>query len=104
MVEIIWSDTAVSDLNEIAEYIVLCNPTAAAEVVQKLFEKLERLEKFPTSGKVPLELPTLNYREVVSPPCRVFYRLEKNLVYIVHICRAERDLRKFLITKGVLNP
>jgi hypothetical protein len=42
------------------------------------------------------EIPELGYKEVVVPPCRVFYREEVEFVYIVHVCRCERDLRKFM--------
>jgi len=40
----------------------------------------------------------LNYREVVVNPCRIFYKVDKDSVYILHVLRQERDLRKFLLT------
>jgi toxin ParE1/3/4 len=100
MAEIIWTESAFNDLNEIAEYIALSNPIAAADLVRDLITKVERLEQFPKSGRILPEIVELNYREVIVPPCRVFYRLDKTSVYIVHICREERDLRKFLIERG----
>lgn len=100
MAQIIWTEPAIHDLNEIAEYIALSNPIAAADLVRNLVANVERLEQFPKSGKIPLEIPEFNYREVVVSPCRVFYRLENKSVYIVHVCRDERDLRKFLIEQG----
>lgn len=103
MAQIIWTEPALMDLDEIAEYIALSNPYAAANLVKEIFTKVERLEQFPKSGKHPLEIPELHYREVVIPPCRVFYRLEKDLVYIAHVCRDERSLRKFLIERGSLD-
>lgn len=102
MAEIIWTEPAVNDLNQIAEYIALSNPVAAAELVQGILSKIERLEQFPKSGKISPEISELNYREVVAPPCRIFYRFDKESVYIMHMCREERDLRKFLIERGVL--
>lgn len=96
MAQIIWADTAITDLENIADYIALSNPTAAKALVQSLLNKIERLERFPLSGKIPTEIPELEYREIVAPPCRVFYRLADDTVFIVHICREERDLRKFL--------
>lgn len=101
MAEIIWTESAINDLNEIADYIALSNPIAAAELVKNLVSKIERLEQFPKSGKIPLEIPDLNYRELIVSPCRIFYRTDKTFIYIMHICRAERDLRKFLIEAGV---
>jgi toxin ParE1/3/4 len=84
------------DLNNIAEYIALSNPAAATNLVKKLLKKIERLELFPQSGKIPSEIPELGYREVVVSPCRVFYREEDEIVYIVRVYREERDLRKFM--------
>jgi len=60
-------------------------------------KKVQRLEQFQKSGKLALEIPELGYREVVVPPCRVFYRLVQDIAYVVHVCREERSLRRFLI-------
>ncbi|MFG1488834.1 type II toxin-antitoxin system RelE/ParE family toxin [Oceanospirillum sp. HFRX-1_2] len=97
MAEIVWTEPALADLNAIAEYIALQNLTAAKELVQKVFAKVERLEAFPESGRVPPELEHLNYREVVVIPCRVFYRFDGEKVYILFVMRMEQDLRRFML-------
>ena len=97
MAEIIWTNPALEDLNDIAEYIALSNLLSAKNLVKKAFEKVDRLEEFPESGKKPLELNNLNYREVVVNPCRIFYKIENGNVFILHVMRQERDLRKFLL-------
>jgi len=97
MAEIIWTEPALNDLNEIAEYIALSNLVAAKNLTQKVFDKITRLESHPESGKVPIELKSFNYREIVINPCRIFYKLESNQVYILHVMRQERDLRRFLL-------
>lgn len=56
MARIIWTEPALIDLNDIAEYIALDKPSAARALVQKVFLKTERLEKFPESGRKPPEL------------------------------------------------
>ncbi|CAH6803457.1 Type II toxin-antitoxin system RelE/ParE family toxin [Vibrio chagasii] len=99
MAEVIWSEPALSDLNEIAEYIALENLVAAKQLVQNVFDQVERLSDFPESGRLPPELEHLNYREVVVNPCRVFYKLEGDKVYILFVMRSERDLRRFLLSK-----
>jgi toxin ParE1/3/4 len=97
MAEIIWTNPALEDLNDIAEYIALSNLQSAKRLVAKIFDKVERLEAFPESGKKPIELTNLNYREVVVNPCRIFYKIDNEKVYILHVMRQERDLRKFLL-------
>lgn len=98
MAQIIWSESALLELDSIAEYIALSNPLAASALVKKIIKKLERLELHPKSGKIPIEIPGLGYREVIAPPCRIFYREDDDIVYIVHIFRAERNMRKYLAT------
>jgi toxin ParE1/3/4 len=97
MAEIIWTSAALDDLNDIAEYIALSNIDAAKKLTHKVFDKISRLEGHPESGKKPLELSNLNYREVNVNPCRIFYKVDSNKVYILHVMRQERDLRRFLL-------
>jgi toxin ParE1/3/4 len=97
MAELIWTEPALSDLNEIAEYIALENPPAARALVQRVFSAVERLERHPASGKVPAEFENSRYREVVSGPCRVFYRYSKKQVLILYVMRSERELRNFML-------
>jgi len=99
MAQVTWTEPALNDLNELAEYIALSNVIAAKELVQEVFDKVDRLEQHPKSGRVPPELKSLNYREVIVNPCRVFYKIEKQKIYILFIMRQERDLKKFLINK-----
>ncbi len=97
MARLIWTEPAIADLEAIADYIALDNPAAARRLVQKIFERVERLERFPSSGKRPPEMPRSPYREIDVPPCRVFYRREKNTVFLLHVMRTERQLRRWLI-------
>ena len=97
MAEIIWTNPALEDLNDIAEYIALSNLLSAKKLVAKIFAKVERLKEFPESGKTPIELSNLNYREVIVNPCRIFYKIDNEKVFILHIMRQELDLRKFLL-------
>ncbi len=99
MARLIWTEPALSDLDAIADYVALDNPAAAARLVAQVFERVEQLEQFPKSGKCPPELPQSPYREVVVSPCRVFYRKEGDVVYLLHVMRAERLLRLFLLNE-----
>jgi toxin ParE1/3/4 len=94
---LIWTEPALADLEAIADYIALDNPAAASRLVQRVFESAERLERFPSSGKRPTEIPRTSYREIVVAPCRVFYRFEGEDVFVLYVMRAERLLRRWLI-------
>jgi toxin ParE1/3/4 len=97
MAEIIWTSPALDDLNDIAEYIALSNVDAAKKLTLKVFDKISSLEVHPESGKRPLELSNLHYREVNVNPCRIFYKVDNDKVYILHDMRQELDLRRFLL-------
>ena len=102
MARLIWAAPAVADLDEIAEYIALDDRPAAARYVYKVFDTVDRLKRFPESGRRVAELaelPDTRYREVVVPPCRVFYREEGDTVVILHVTRSERLLRTYLLEK-----
>jgi toxin ParE1/3/4 len=99
MARLIWTEPALADLDAIAEYIALDDPVAASRFVQKVFDRTERLEAHPNSGKRPPELERTHYREVIVAPCRVFYRVENDTVYILYVMRSERLLREHLLER-----
>ncbi|ABI57903.1 type II toxin-antitoxin system RelE/ParE family toxin [Alkalilimnicola ehrlichii MLHE-1] len=97
MAEIVWTEPALQELDAIAEYIALDNPAAASRLVQEVFAKATRLEEFPRSGRIPPELPNSVYRELVVPPCRIFYREDGGRVLILYVMREERQLRAYML-------
>lgn len=96
MAHVIWTQPALENLDDIAEYIAIHNLVAAKKLVKTVFKKVDRLEQFPESGRKPPELETFNYREVIANPCRIFYRVENDIVYILHVMRQEQQLRMYL--------
>jgi plasmid stabilization system protein ParE len=103
MVEIIWTEPALSDLDAIADYVALDDPEAARNLVKNVFLHVDQLAYHPKSGSKPQELKGWRYRQIVEPPCRVFYREDGRRVYILHVMRAERLLRRsVLATRGKL--
>lgn len=94
MAEVIWTEPALSDLDAIADYIALDNPEAAKQLVQRIFRHVEQLAEHPKSGSKPAELKGWRYRQIVEPPCRVFYRHARPQVFILHVMRGERLLKR----------
>lgn len=97
MAEIVWTEPALSDLDAIADYIALENPAAASELVQRVIFHVGQLAEHPDSGSRPQELKRSRYRQIVEPPCRVFYRHDGKRVYILHVMRSDRLFRKRLL-------
>jgi len=96
--QIIWTEPALLDVNEIAEYIALDKPSATSQLVKTVFTTIERLEEFPESGRKPPEFKKSRCREIIVNPCRIFYRIETKKIYILYIMRSDRQLRKYLLS------
>lgn len=92
MARLIWTEPALTDLEVIADYIALDNPAAANALVRKVFGAAERLVQFPNSGSKPPEIKRLPYRQVIVSPCRIFYRISDENIFIVLVMRGEQDL------------
>jgi plasmid stabilization system protein ParE len=97
MVEVVWAEPAIADLDAIADFIALDNPRAAALLVQRVFRHVEQLASHPRSGTKLPELRRWRYRQIVEPPVRVICRVEERRVYMPHVIRGER-----LLQRGVL--
>ena len=66
-------------------------------MVQKVFSSTDRLEQFPESGRKPPELTKSRYLEIIINPCRIFYRIDHDKIYILYVMRSEGKLRKYLL-------
>ena len=99
MVEVVWTEPALSDLDAIADYIAIENPVAARQLVQRIFRHVEQLQAHPRSGSQPPELKGWRYRQIIEPPCRVFYRYDRKRVIILHVMRGERLLRRTALAR-----
>ena len=54
MAQVIWTDPALEDLNEIAEYIALDKPSAAKWLVHEVLVKLKDLRHFQSPEGIRL--------------------------------------------------
>jgi len=97
MAEIVWTEPALEDLDDIAEYIALDKLNAAQLLVRSVFKRVDLLGHSPNSGRKVPELSPSRYKEIIIGPCRVFYRLTEGSVYILHVMRVERELRRYLL-------
>ena len=67
------------------EYIKANNPLAALALLTRAKKSLCRLSTYPQSGRKIPEFPELSHREVLVPPYRFFYRVEKPTIWIVAV-------------------
>jgi plasmid stabilization system protein ParE len=86
--------SAVKDLEEIrAWYIDQQVPDVGERLLGEVVSHVERLAKFPESGRIVPEFGIGHLREIIHPPFRTVYRLDKKRVRIVRVWRSERLLK-----------
>ena len=101
-----FTDTAKSDLREIAFYIAeqSKDKEIAKRFLEELRERCKILENFPESGSIPRDrvLKSNGYRFLVHKDCLIFYSYNKNenTAYILAVFNSKRDyfrvMKKFI--------
>lgn len=90
---------AKDDLNEIFDYILLENPVAAEEIMEKITNSLDHLRRFPHAGVklTQISLEYFQFRMVIVKPYIAFYRFidDKVLIYrVLHEARGAVPILK----------
>ena len=83
--KIIWSSFAIDRVAEIAQYIALDSPNSAQKWVDLIFQVVERLERFPKSGRIVPEIKQDDFREIIHGNYRIIYRLQSESVSILTV-------------------
>jgi len=102
MSSIRWATAAAEDLSEIATYIAVDSPGAATAFVERVDRAVRQLKKQPRSGRIvpELEHQSINrYREVILSPWRLFYRYDREVVFVLAIIDGRRDMQDILLRR-----
>lgn len=89
---------AMNDLDEIFDYILLDNPIAAENMLEKIYSSLQKLTFFPKAG-VRLNHTIIKhyaFRMIVIELYVAFYRVIDEKVYIYRILHGSRDYLQIL--------
>jgi toxin ParE1/3/4 len=87
---IIWSKTAIANLEEIRQYIEHDQPAAARRVAQRILASVERLARQPSLGR-PGREPDTRELVVAGTPYIVPYRVQRDRVAILAVLHASQD-------------
>lgn len=89
MDKVIWTDSAIQDLNDIGDYIAKDSEKYAQITVNELFNSVDILEYYPFSGKIVPEYKNENIREIIKGNYRIVYQIVGNEsidILTVHNC------------------
>lgn len=87
-----WTDPAVTDLENIQDYLARDSTEYADSVVERLILSVERLKSFPQSGRAVSEASDLKVRELIVSTYRIIYRVRKDKVQILAVVHCARDV------------
>lgn len=90
--------TAEQDFNEIIDYIVLENTSAAVSIADKIESNLQFLENNPQPGRIPddQELLRLGYRYLIVLDYLIFYKIEDTTIIVYRILHGARNYKSLL--------
>ncbi len=100
--QVVWTKSAVSDLEGIVDYIAESNPLTAKSIFANLKKQVETLSYSAQRGRHIPELQEqgiLLYRELVIYPWRLMYRIHERTVYILAIIDSRRNIEDILLKK-----
>ncbi len=69
------------------------NLKTAGTLIKSIYQKIERLSKYPDSGRMVPEFQSQYLRELIYPPFRIIYHREPNHISVIRIWRSERPLK-----------
>ena len=96
------SKSAKNDLREIIKFIEKDNPMNALNIIKRIEERINSLEKFPERGGYVPELLKHNikdYRQLIESPWKIIYKINNDIVNILVIIDSRRNTQDILFEK-----
>ena len=78
-----WTSLALKDLEDIRDYIRKDKPVAAKKEALKIRKSVEKLSRFPRSGRLVKTIPSV--REVIAGNYHVYYCLRTSQIQILRV-------------------
>lgn len=92
--KIVWSPLSFERLENIYEFISDKDPVAAKNLINRIFERVESLNRFPERGRKVPEINRDEIREVFVSEYRIIYQIEPMKISILTIRNFKQLLPK----------
>ena len=96
MAEIRWTEEAANWLQDIYEFILEDNPTAAQKVVEDIYEKVQILKTFPEIGYKYRNESDGIIRILLYGHYRIAYIVKYNVVEILGVFHGALTIEKYI--------
>ncbi len=100
--KVFWTREAVSDLEELIQYILADKISAAITTYKEIKTKCNLLSGSPAKYRVVPELQDIgitNYREIINKPYRIIFKLTNLEVFIIAVVDSRRDFDSFVFNR-----
>ncbi|HLY74454.1 MAG TPA: type II toxin-antitoxin system RelE/ParE family toxin [Planctomycetota bacterium] len=91
MGQVIWSPSALEDIEQVAQFIARDSADQAALFVDRLIEATDRLGSVPLSGRMIPEIGHPDCREIIYGAYRIMYRVQDEDVWITGVVHGATD-------------
>jgi len=106
MVNIEWSELAISQLKDIYHYYTSnANPITAKRIINRIFKRVEILQKHPLSGQkedLLYDYPE-DFRYLVESNYKIIYWIENELITIAAIFDCRQNPEKIKLSANSKN-
>jgi toxin ParE1/3/4 len=90
-VKVLWTDSAVAQLQSIHDYLAQTSPEYALRVVDRLTKRSIQIAAFPLSGRVVPESELPEVRELIEGRYRIIYLIEAGQVQVLAVIHGARE-------------
>ena len=102
--EVVLSQLAEIDINEIVSYYLQKNKDVALELYKRIKNRILELDNLPNKGRIVPELDKNGiheFRELIEGNYRIVYSIHEMRVHILAIVDSRRNLDDILINKVI---
>lgn len=92
--KIVWSPLSYERLENIYEFISDKDTVAAKKLINRIFERVESLSKYPERGRKVPEINRNEIREIFESEYRIIYKIEPKKIIILTIRNFKQLLTK----------
>ena len=89
--EIVWTNSALQDLQNIHDFISQDQPAHANALIDNLVDSTEELQDFPRLGRL-FRFRQVRLRQLSVRGYRIIYRLAETQIRIVSVLHGARDI------------
>lgn len=103
--QIVWSEAAIRDMDRLITFIAERGDVQNARKLQaRILSKIDKLARYPLRCRVVPELRELGvseFRELITKPYRICFRVHDRDIVLVGILDGRRELGELLIERAM---